>query len=76
LHGKSDPRGILGLAAFSAGLAAMNAVMAAPTGGAFRASGHRHPRFYHAIARTGAAYNCLVGIVFLFGISGHLPPPG
>ncbi len=68
-------RGMMGLAAFSLGLVAMNALMTASMGGAFRASGH-HPRFYHAIAWAGAAYSCIIGIIFLFGISGHLPPLG
>jgi len=49
--------------------------MTASMGGAFNASGH-HPRFYHAIAWTGAAYSFIIGIIFLFGISGHLPPLG
>jgi high-affinity nickel-transport protein len=53
----------------------MNALMTASMGGAFRASGH-HPRFYHAIAWAGAAYSCIIGIIFLFGISSHLPPLG
>jgi high-affinity nickel-transport protein len=68
-------RGMMGLAAFSLGLVAMNALMTASMGGAFNASGH-HPRFYHAIAWTGAAYSFIIGIIFLFGISGHLPPLG
>jgi high-affinity nickel-transport protein len=68
-------RGMLGLAAFSVGLIAMNALMTASLGGAFRASGH-HPRFYHAIAWAGAAYSCIIGVIFLFGISDHLPPLG
>ena len=69
-------RGIMGLAAFAAGLVAMNALMTATMGGAFNASGHHHPRLYHAIAWTGAAYSCIIGIIFLFGISDHLPPLG
>ena len=68
-------RGMLGLAAFSVGLVAMNALMTASMGGAFRASGH-HPRFYHAIAWTGAAYSFVIGLIFLFGISDHLPALG
>jgi high-affinity nickel-transport protein len=67
--------GVMGLAAFCIGLVAMNAVMTASMGGAFRASGH-HPRFYHAIAWTGAAYSCTIGLVFLFGISDWLPSLG
>jgi high-affinity nickel permease len=68
-------RGMLGLAAFSLGLVAMNALMTASMGGAFRASGG-HPRFYHAIAWTGAAYSCIIGLIFLFGISDRLPSLG
>jgi high-affinity nickel-transport protein len=68
-------RGILGLAAFSIGLVAMNALMTASMGGAFSAGGH-HPRIYHAIAWTGAAYSCIIGIIFLSGISDHLPALG
>ena len=68
-------RGMLGLAASSVGLIAMNALMTASMGGACRPTGH-HPRFCHAIACTGAAYSCIIGIIFLFGISGHLPPLG
>ena len=68
-------RGMFGLAAFAVGLVAMNALMTASMGGAFRATGH-HPRFYHAIAWTGAAYSCIIGLIFLFGVSGHLPALG
>lgn len=68
-------RGMLGLAAFAIGLVAMNALMTASMGGAFRAKGH-HPRFYHAIAWTGAVYSLGIGIIFLFGISDHLPALG
>jgi high-affinity nickel permease len=67
--------GIMGLAAFCFGLVAMNALMTASMGGAFRASGH-HPRFYHAIAWAGAAYSCIIGLIFLFGISDWLPALG
>jgi high-affinity nickel-transport protein len=67
--------GMMGLAAFCIGLVTMNALMTASMGGAFRASGHR-PGFYHAIAWTGAAYSCIIGIIFLFGISDHLPSLG
>jgi cytochrome c biogenesis protein CcdA len=69
-------RGMMGLAAFALGLVAMNALMTASMGGAFRASGHHHPRFYHAIAWTGAAYSFIIGIIFLFGISDRLPSLG
>jgi high-affinity nickel-transport protein len=65
-------RGMMGLAAFTIGLVAMNGLMTASMGGAFRASGH-HPRFYKAIAWTGAIYSCALGLIFLFGISDKLP---
>lgn len=68
-------RGMMGLAAFSIGLVAMNALMTASLGGAFRAGGE-HPRFYHVIAWTGAAYSCIIGLIFLFGISDRLPSLG
>lgn len=68
-------RGMLGLAAFAVGLVAMNALMTASMGGAFSAGGH-HPRFYQAIAWTGAAYSCIIGFIFLFGISNRLPALG
>ena len=68
-------RGLMGLLAFAVGLVTMNALMTASMGGAFRARGH-HPRFYHAIAWTGAAYSCIIGVIFLFGISDRLPPLG
>lgn len=68
-------RGLMGLSAFALGLVAMNALMTASMGGAFRASGH-HPRFYHVIAWTGAAYSCILGLIFLFGVSDRLPTLG
>jgi len=69
-------RGLMGLTAFAVGLVAMNALMTATMGGAFRASGNHHPRLYHVIAWTGAAYSCIIGVIFLFGISSHLPALG
>jgi len=68
-------RGMLGLASFAVGLVAMNALMTASLGGAFKAGGH-HSRFYHAIAWTGAVYSCVIGLIFLFGISDRLPSLG
>jgi high-affinity nickel permease len=68
-------RGLLGLTAFAVGLVAMNALMTATLGGAFKVGGH-HPRFYHLIAWTGAAYSCIIGSIFLFGISNQLPALG
>jgi high-affinity nickel-transport protein len=67
--------GLMGLAAFCIGLVAMNGLMTASLGGAFK-SGAVHPRFYHAIAWTGAAYSCIIGLIFLFGISDWLPQLG
>ena len=68
-------RGLLGLTAFAVGLVAMNALMTASMGGAFSAGG-QHPRFYHVIAWTGAAYSFVIGCIFLFGISDRLPTLG
>lgn len=68
-------RGLMGLAAFAVGLVAMNAVMTASLGGAFKAGGH-HPRIFHVIAWTGAAYSCIIGLIFLFGVSNRLPALG
>jgi high-affinity nickel-transport protein len=68
-------RGLMGLAAFAVGLVAMNALMTAMIGGAFSAGGRR-PRLYHAIAWTGAAYSCIIGLIFLLGISDKLPALG
>jgi high-affinity nickel permease len=67
--------GLMGLAAFCVGLVAMNGLMTASLGGAFN-TGAFHPRFYHAIAWTGAAYSCIIGLVFLFGMSDRLPQLG
>ncbi len=67
--------GLMGLAAFCVGLVVMNGLMTASLGGAFN-SGAFHPRFYHAIAWTGAAYSCIIGVIFLFGISDRLPQLG
>lgn len=67
--------GLMGLAAFCAGLVAMNGLMTASLGGAFK-TGVFHPRFYNAIAWTGAAYSCIIGFIFLFGISDRLPQLG
>ena len=67
--------GLMGLAAFCFGLVVMNGLMTAMLGGAFR-TGTFHPRFYQLIAWTGAAYSCIIGMVFLLGISGRLPQLG
>lgn len=68
-------RGLMGLAAFAVGLVSMNALMTASLGGAFRAGG-QHPRFFQWIAWTGAAYSCIIGLIFLLGISDRLPALG
>lgn len=68
-------RGLMGLGAFAIGLVLMNALMTASMGGAFRAAGG-HSRLYRWIAWTGAAYSCIIGLVFLFGISDRLPQIG
>ena len=65
-------RGLLGLTAFALGLVAMNALMTAMLGGAFRAGG-QHPTFYSVIAWTGAVYSFIIGLIFLFGVSSQLP---
>jgi high-affinity nickel-transport protein len=67
--------GLMGLGAFCFGLVVMNGLMTATLGGAFR-SGKFHPRFYGVIAWTGAAYSCIIGIIFLLGISDRLPQIG
>ena len=67
--------GVLGLAAFCAGLVAMNGLMTASIGGAFK-TGAFHPHFYHFIAWMGAAYSFVIGVIFLLGISYRLPQLG
>jgi high-affinity nickel-transport protein len=67
--------GLMGLGAFCLGLVAMNGLMTASIGGAFRSEAF-HPGFYRAIAWTGAAYSCVIGLIFLLGISDRLPQLG
>jgi high-affinity nickel permease len=67
--------GMMGLGAFCIGLVAMNGLMTASIGGAFK-TGAFHPRLYHAIAWMGAAYSFIIGVIFLFGISDRLPQLG
>lgn len=67
--------GMMGLAAFCAGMLAMNGLMTATLGGAFHLSGH-HPRLYQAVAWAGAVYSCAIGVIFLLGISDRLPQLG
>lgn len=68
-------RGMMGLGAFCVGLVAMNALMTASLGGAFQASSRR-AAVYNAIAWAGAAYSFAIGVTFLLGASGSLPPLG
>ena len=67
--------GMMGLLAFCIGLVAMNGLMTASIGGAFK-TGAFHPHFYRAIAWMGAAYSFVIGVIFLFGISDRLPQLG
>ena len=67
--------GMMGLGAFCVGLVAMNGLMTASIGGAFK-TGAFHPNFYRAIAWMGAAYSFIIGVIFLFGISDRLPQLG
>jgi hypothetical protein len=67
--------GMMGLGAFCVGLVAMNALMTAIMGGAFKASGKRQA-IYNVVAWAGAAYSFAIGLTFLFGASGSLPPLG
>jgi high-affinity nickel permease len=68
-------RGFLGLGAFALGLIVMNGIMTATLGGIFGASQHR-PRLFRWVAIGGAAYSFIVGIIFILGASGKLPPLG
>lgn len=68
-------RGFLGLAAFALGLIVMNGIMTATLGGIFGASQHR-PQLFRWVAVGGAAYSFIVGVIFILGASGKLPPLG
>lgn len=64
-------KGFLGLAMFLAGLLVMNTLMAASACGVFRFSARRSTlRLFSGLT---AAYSLVIGIVFLFGLSGRLP---
>lgn len=65
-------RGFFGLLAFIAGLLLMNSLMTAGASGVFAGSRVR-PRLQVAVTSLTAAYSLVVGLVFLFGWSGHLP---
>jgi high-affinity nickel permease len=66
-------RGFLGLGAFALGLIVMNGLMTATLGGIFGVSQHR-PRLFRWVAVGGAAYSFIVGMIFILGASGKLPP--
>ena len=65
-------RGLLGLLAFITGLLVMNTIMTASASGIFAGSVAR-PRLQAVVTSFTAAYSFAVGIVFLFGLSDHLP---
>jgi high-affinity nickel-transport protein len=65
-------QGLLGLAAFAAGLVTMNGLMTASLAGIFGVR-LKHPLAARILAWTGAAYSCGIGVVFLFGWSSALP---
>ncbi len=67
--------GLMGLVGFAFGLVAMNTLMTATLGGAFGASG-KQPWLYKTIGWAGAVYSLGIGVVFLFGLTGILPPLG
>ena len=70
-------RGFLGLLAFAVGLVAMNGVMTATLGGIYKTSAQsRAPSIFRWVAVAGAVYSFVVGIIFLLGASGELPPLG
>ncbi len=68
-------KGFIGLAMFIAGLLVMNTVMTASAAGLFGFS-TRLPRFQFAVTALTAIYSLTVGVLFLFGSSGLLPPLG
>ena len=65
-------RGIIGLLCFIAGLLVMNTVMTAGASGVFAGSVER-PRLQMAVTSLTALYSFVVGAIFLFGLSDHLP---
>ena len=64
-------KGFLGLGMFLAGLLVMNTLMAASACGVFRFSARRST--LRVFSGLTAAYSLVIGIVFLFGLSGRLP---
>jgi high-affinity nickel permease len=73
-------RGFLGLFAFACGLILMNGIMTATLGGVYKAaatSGSSHaPSIFRWVAIAGAVYSMVIGVIFLLGASGKLPPLG
>jgi len=67
--------GFLGLLMFIAGLLVMNTVMTGSAVGLFGFS-TRLPRFQYVVIALTAIYSLAVGVLFLFGSSGLLPPLG
>lgn len=65
--------GLLGLLAFAFGLLLMNALMAAGLGGAFGGM-KSHTNLRRWAAAAGALYSLAIGVAFLWGVSGRLPP--
>lgn len=68
-------RGFLGLLAFVVGLLLMNTIMTASASGVFQTSAGR-PAVQSWITVLTAGYSLAVGVIFLFGASGKLPPLG
>jgi high-affinity nickel permease len=68
-------RGFIGLLAFATGLVLMNTLMTASIGGIFGVSSQR-PALCRWIAVAGAVYSFAIGLIFLVGGSGKLPPLG
>jgi high-affinity nickel-transport protein len=73
-------RGFLGLLAFAVGLVLMNGIMTATLGSVYKAtaaSGSQHtPAIFRWVAVAGAIYSFVIGVIFLLGASGKLPPLG
>jgi hypothetical protein len=64
--------GLLGLAAFIAGLLLMNTLMCAAATGLFSATLAR-PNALRALSLLTSAYSIVVGMIFLLGFAGRLP---
>ena len=71
--------GLFGLVAFAAGLIIMNGAMTATLGGIYTASAStssQAPAVFRWVALAGAVYSFVIGVIFLLGASGALPPLG